>query len=56
MKFSISSITALALVAVSTFCVNGYKINPKTINNIIREEKSFILFNSRRLTGECCKY
>jgi len=37
----------------STFLVNGAEINSKTINNIIREEKRFILFNSRRLTGEC---
>jgi hypothetical protein len=42
--------------SLSTFFVNGSEINSKTLKNIIREEKRFILFNSRRLTGECCKY
>jgi hypothetical protein len=28
----------------------------KTIRSKIMDEERFVVFNSRRLTGECCKY
>ena len=46
------SLILMLSTSFSTFLVNGAEINSKTINDIIREEKRFVLFNSRRLKGE----
>ena len=46
MKFGFVALLSLSAVA----AVNG------GIHDIIQEEKRFVVFNSRRLTGECCKF
>ena len=48
------SAIVLGSVAAESTLINSTE-NSKSLHQRIRDERRFVLFNSRRLTGECCK-